>query len=154
MDLICGSSENQRNDVSKEKLSMYSYRVDLYIFSQQQTMLLAFICHVPSGSSIKQLLHYGQEIRSGSFAKYTKSFRRPSDFQLSKITTPLTLHYSTADKLADATDVTRLISKLKNSMVYVQPIDEPKFNHIDFVWGIKSASLIYSKILKYFEKYQ
>lgn len=154
MDIICGSSENQRNDVSKEKLCMYLNRVNFYILSQKQTMLLAFICHVPSGASIKQILHYGQGIRSGSFGKYTKSFRRPSDFRLSQITTPITLHYSTADKLADATDVTILISKLKNSMVYVQPIDEPKFNHIDFVWGIKSASLIYSKILKYFEEYQ
>lgn len=97
---------------------------------------------------------YAQEIRSGSFGKYTKPFRTPSDFQLSRITAPLILHYSTADKLADATDATRLISKLKNSMVYVQAIDEPKFNHIDFVWSENSASLIYSKILFYFEKYQ
>lgn len=83
-----------------------------------------------------------------------KGLKIPPDFQLSRVTVPLSLHYSTEDILADATDAKRLIPKLKNAKVYVQEINDRKFNHIDFVWGMHSASLIYSKILKFFDKYQ
>lgn len=107
------------------------------------------MCHIPSGSSKEQVIHYGQEIKFGFFGKYMRGFRRPQDFPLSKITAPLSLHYSTADKLADATDVEVLIPKLK-SIIFIQRIDD-KFNHIDFVWGMNTASLIYSKILNIFQ---
>lgn len=140
-----------------------------------QTILPAFVCHVPSGSSFRQeiiklldfhcsrfclisfvgflqVLHYGQEIRFGFFGKYKTGLRRPPDFPLSRITAPISLHYSTADKLADATDVEILIPKL-NSVIFIQRIDD-KFNHIDFVWSMYSASLIYSKILDIFQRYQ
>lgn len=116
-------------------------------------MLPAFICHVPSGASFKQLLHYGQEIEHGFFGKYMNGFKIPDDFQLSRITVPISLHYSTSDVLAAAAGTKKLIPKLKNSEIYTQAITRP-FNHIDFVWGIYSASLIYSKILQFFDKYQ
>lgn len=119
-----------------------------------QTMLPAFICHVPSGASLKQLLHYGQEIQHGFFGKYMDGFKIPNDFQLARITAPISLHYSTSDILAAAAGTKRLIPKLKNSQIYAQAITRPKFNHIDFVWGMHSASLIYTKILQFFDKYQ
>lgn len=78
--------------------------------------------------------------------------RRPDDFDLSRITTPLSLHYSTADRLADATDVEILIPKLK-SVIFIQRIDD-KFNHIDFVWGMNTAKLVYSEILRIFQRFQ
>lgn len=117
-------------------------------------MLLAFLCHIPSGASTTQFFHYAEEIRTGAFGKYAQNSKIPSDFALSRITTPITLHYSDADRLADTTDAKRLITKLTNSIVYTQRIEEPKFNHIDFVWGVNSASLIYSQILSHFENYQ
>lgn len=117
-------------------------------------MLPAFICHVPSGASLKQLLHYGQEIEHGFFGKYMNGFKVSPDFPLSRITLPLSVHYSTEDLLANPTDAERFIPMLKNSDVYVQAINDRKFNHVDFVWGMHSASLIYSEILIFFNKYQ
>lgn len=114
-------------------------------------MLPAFVCHFPSGSSLEQVLHYGDEIRLGFFGKYKVKTKR-RNFDLSKISAPISIHYSAFDRLADATDVELLIPKLKN-VIYIQRINE-LFNHIDFVWGIHSATLIYSKIFELFEKYQ
>lgn len=100
----------------------------------------------------RQFLHYGEEIKLGYFGKYRDGTElRHGDFDLSKITTPITIHYSIHDRLADARDVEKLIPKLPN-VVLVQRINE-LFNHVDFVWGIHSASLIYSKILNIFQKY-
>lgn len=88
----------------------------------------------------------------GYFGKYRDgSEMRQGDFDLSKITTPILVHYSIYDRLADATDVEKLIAKLPN-VVHVQRING-LFNHLDFVWGIHSASIIYSKILDIFMKY-
>lgn len=116
-------------------------------------MLPAFICHIPSGASLKQFLHYGQEIQFGFFGKYMEGSEKPVDFPLSKITTPLSLHYSSADELVDTKDARILISKLKNCKLHVQAINQ-SFNHIDFIWGSNAASLIYSKILIFFNKYK
>lgn len=100
----------------------------------------------------RQFLHYAEEIKMGYFGKYKDGVEsRHGDFDVSKITAPISIHYSTHDRLADPTDVEKLIPKLPN-VVSVQRIDE-LFNHIDFVWGIHSASLIYSKILNIFQKY-
>lgn len=92
-------------------------------------------------------MHYGY------FGKYMRGTEIPPDFELWRITTPLTLHYSLVDRLVSPIDVKRLSLKLK-SVAYVQMIDEKEFNHIDFIWGIDSARLIYSNILKFFDMYE
>lgn len=116
-------------------------------------MLPAFVCHVPSGASLKQIIHYGQEIKYGFFGKYKFGLKIPDDFPLHRITAPMSIHYSTSDTLANARDARKLISKLRNKELYAQEI-HAMFNHIDFVWGMNSAELIYTKILKFFDKYQ
>lgn len=87
----------------------------------------------------------------GFFGKYMNGWNIPEDYPLSQISAPLSIHYSTADKIAAATDIEMLIPKL-NNVVNVQCIDG-KFNHIDFLWGMYSASLVYSEILNIFKKY-
>ncbi|XP_031617336.1 lipase 1-like [Contarinia nasturtii] len=131
IDIICGPSINQRNN----------------------TMLPVFLCKLPSGVSLKQFIHYGQEIHYGFFGKYMDNFKIPDDFPLSQITIPMSIHYSVVDQLAAAPDVEKLITKLKNSKLFIQRINKA-FNHVDFVWSMNAASLIYSKILTFFENYQ
>lgn len=88
----------------------------------------------------------------GYFGKYSDGVKsQHKDFDLSKITAPISIHYSSFDRLADALDVEKLIPKLK-SVVFVQRINE-LFNHMDFVWGKHTASLVYSKILQIFQTY-
>lgn len=116
-------------------------------------MLQAFICHIPSGSSVKQVMHYGQEVKYGFFGYYKEGKEIPRNFDLSRITTPLTLHFSPVDKLTNPTDVRRLVSELR-SVVYVQEINDADFNHMDFLWGIHPATTIYPKILAFFDMYQ
>lgn len=76
----------------------------------------------------------------------------PPDFQLSRIEIPLTVHYTTHDTIATAENSRKTISKLKN-VVYVQSISAIEFNHLDFQLSVNAAPLVFSKILKYFEKY-
>lgn len=111
------------------------------------------MCHFPSGSSFKQFNHFVQETSHGFFGKYMRNSKIPRNFRLSRITIPISIHYSSSDRLSNATDVDILIPKLKNT-VFVQRIDTPKINHIDILWGEYSAALIYSNILNIFQMYQ
>lgn len=107
------------------------------------------------GSSLKQFLHYGQEAQYGHFGKYKDTYEIPDDFQLSKITVPISVHYSTTDTLTHPIDVEKLITKLSNADVTVHKISDIDFNHFDFLFGMNSAaSLIYSKILTFFDAHQ
>lgn len=108
---------------------------------------------MPNGGSINQFLHYGQEIRYGNFGPYIDGFPFPCDFDFSKVTVPISLHYSPVDTLTNPKDVNRLIPKLK-SIKLVQTLNKTEFNHMDFVWGIHAVSLVYSSILQFFESYE
>ncbi|XP_037051234.1 lipase 3-like [Bradysia coprophila] len=132
LDLITGPSENQRNE----------------------TMMPIFMCHNPSGTSLRQIVHYYQTIKFGTFAKYKNGKEIPSDFELSRITAPISLHMSVSDMLTKLSDGLKLVPKLNNSEVFVHIINGTKLNHVDFAWGMNSAKIVYSEIIKFFRKHQ
>lgn len=111
------------------------------------------MCHYPSGSSVKQLLHFGQEIKYAFFGKYKTGLEIPPDYKLAQITTPLIAHYSPVDKFTDPKDAERLHRQLK-SLEYWQVMNKTEFNHVDFIWGIHAAKEIYSTILEFFAEYK
>lgn len=114
----------------------------------------AQFCHFPSGSSIKSLLHYAQQINFGFYGKYKEGLGIPSDFPVFKITAPISLHYSPVDKFTNPKDVNRLISKLSNdSLAFVQVLNQRIYNHIDLVTGIHAASDIYKTIQDFFSNH-
>lgn len=79
MDYLFGPSVDQRND----------------------SMQPLYNSHLPSGSSLKQVLHFGQEINSCFFGKYMTDSKIPSNYDLSQITVPVSLHYSPVDKFTN-----------------------------------------------------
>lgn len=94
-------------------------------------------------------MHYGQEVKYGFFGNYMEGKVVPKNFDLSRITAPLTLHWSPVDTFTNPKDVRRLISELR-SVAYVQQVQLRPFAHMDFLWGINAASHIYSKVLQFF----
>lgn len=117
-------------------------------------MFPSYICHYPAGASANQFLHYAQEIEHGHFGRYMNSgSRTPSDFPLSRITAPVSLHFSSTDRLISVKDIKKLTSKMKN-VVYVQYINQTRFNHADYYLDTRIYSIVYSKVLKVFQDYQ
>lgn len=117
-------------------------------------MVPALLCHIPSGSSTNQFLHYLQLAKYGHFGPYLKGTDIPHDFPLHLITAPLSIHYSTSDTLADPDDVERLLPKLTGSIdLFTQKITE-LFNHVDFAWGIHANKIVYKRILDFFKKHE
>lgn len=114
-------------------------------------MAPAHDCHVPSGVSFNQFLHYGLEIKYGYFGKYKVGPEVPPNFNLSNIIAPLSLHCSSYDTLADPDDVDRLISELGN-VSSVQKINET-YSHVDFMWSKNNPTILYPLIIDFLNKY-
>lgn len=122
-----------------------------------QTLLPVILGHTPAGASAKTIVHYAQEIhQSGKFQQfdygYTDNLKAygtptPPEYNLTKITLPISLLSSNNDWLAGDVDVTNLAVKITNLVEhYIVPMRE--FNHLDFLWAKDAPTLVYEKLLQ------
>jgi len=117
--------------------------------------------HDPAGTSAKNIVHFAQLVRENKFQKFDygpdgnqKHYgqKTPPPYPLSGLKAKVALFTGTQDYLADPTDVKRLISELpKEKVVFNKNVDY--YSHIDFIWGIDAATLIYKDIIQLFGKY-
>lgn len=111
--------------------------------------------HTPAGAATYQMVHYVQEGSSGrfckfdmgspqlNFAKYGSEY--PPDYNLKNVISRVILHYADNDWLAAVEDVQRLYLQLPNAELNHVP--DPRFEHMDFVWGIETRKMLYEPIV-------
>ncbi|KAL7741320.1 hypothetical protein ACLKA6_013764 [Drosophila palustris] len=118
------------------------------------TMLPVYIAHAPAGASTKQVMHFGQVRSLEGLRKFDygrlQNLRRyntltPPEYNLWNVRAKVSLYYGQNDWLAQPGDAKLLLKKLPN-VVYDYLSDYPKFNHLDFIWGIDSWDLIWERI--------
>lgn len=118
-------------------------------------MLPVILGHTPAGASTDQLVHYAQGIRSGNFRQFsfgavTNLLRygniNAPRYNLANIRAPMTLYYSLNDWLADPRDVRQLASGISSRHKVVQ-IQDPLFNHFDFLWAMNVNEQLNNKII-------
>lgn len=110
-------------------------------------MLSVYLCHLPAGCSVNQLIHFGQELQHKYFGPMMRKFlsKPPIDFPIGKITAPISIHYSPTDPHTNPTVIDKLTTKLTN-VIDVQEITDVVFNHVDFIWGIHAHEIVYTRI--------
>lgn len=112
--------------------------------------------NTPDGTSARQLLHFGQLIRSDAFNQYdyeNKQINRekygqdtPPPYNLTKITAPIHLYYSKYDDLVTIEGVIKLQSHLKSiKSNYSVPVKG--FNHVDFTYSRYVRKGVYNKLM-------
>ncbi|XP_022698621.1 lysosomal acid lipase/cholesteryl ester hydrolase-like isoform X1 [Varroa jacobsoni] len=122
------------------------------------TRIPVYISHTPAGSSVKNIIHFAQEIRARRFQMYDygasenqKRYNqtRPPQYDITKITkTPIAIYSSKNDWFADPADVNILRKKLP-SLVHDYRVSEAKFTHIDFLYGVRANTLVYKDVLSF-----
>ncbi|XP_062703827.1 lipase 1-like [Aedes albopictus] len=115
----------------------------------------------PAGGSLRQFTHYVQCHRSGRFAQYDYgregNLKRyghstPPAYPLELVTVPVAMYYGSNDQFVAVEDVDLLAKKLPNVVLkYLHP--NPKWNHIDFLYG-KEAPEVYRKLLGLIHSYE
>uniref|UniRef100_A0A182SY57 Lipase n=1 Tax=Anopheles maculatus TaxID=74869 RepID=A0A182SY57_9DIPT len=112
--------------------------------------------HNPSGASSKQLLHFAQLNLSGRFQQFDYERKEqnlahygrehPPSYNLSAVTAPVIIFYGLNDWMVDPANVVRLADELPN-LVSMTAVEDPNFNHLDFVTAKRVRELVYEKIL-------
>lgn len=116
--------------------------------------------YYPSGTSVKTVLHYYQLFTSGQFGpllygpeQNTTKLSKPLEYNLSKVTTPVSLHFGDGDALVTKQDNEALARRLSN-VVGIFRVPFRHFNHLDFIWSSDSKRLLYDQVCMLMEKYR
>lgn len=119
------------------------------------TILPALMGHTPAGASVNQLMHYAQEINSGTFRQYDFGLANlekygsltPTAYNLNAITAPIYLLWSHNDWLSAESDVLKLCSGLGNACAGRFVVSDNDFNHLDYLFGIHAPEYVYNKVI-------
>ncbi|XP_053603529.1 lipase 1-like [Plodia interpunctella] len=113
--------------------------------------------HIPAGASTKTLAHFIQGYRNKQFQRFDYGLRKnlllyssiqPPDYDVSKVTVPLSLFVSESDRLSDISDVKILVPKLRNIKRYFEFNRTLDFTHIEFAYGRRVNEYINYPTLK------
>ncbi|GMH25693.1 hypothetical protein Nepgr_027536 [Nepenthes gracilis] len=124
-----------------------------------------FLQNEPQSTSVKNMVHLAQTVRDGILAKF--NYGRPDYnlqhygkaippiYNISNIPNdlPLFLSYGGRDALSDIQDVATLLDCLKlhdGDKLTVQFIKD--YAHADFIMGINAKDLVYSAVVKFFQR--
>ncbi|XP_074595035.1 lysosomal acid lipase/cholesteryl ester hydrolase-like [Brevipalpus obovatus] len=126
--------------------------------------LPVYFAHVPAGTSIQNIIHFGQNVKHGRFAKFDYGFfknekiygsLKPPLYPIEKIMNPhIVLMHSSNDALADPSDVNWLKSQLKVPLMGDHLIPIPSWNHIDFLWGRDAGKYVHSLVLDHLKNFR
>lgn len=115
--------------------------------------------HTPAGISTYQILHYLQVGQTDRFTTFNwgspqRNFEKygsetPREYNLNNVRVPIVLHYSDNDWLASSVDVIRLYNVLPYAVL--DHISDREFEHMDYVWGIKTRQMLYYPIIRSME---
>jgi len=111
--------------------------------------------HSPAGTSVQNILHFGQLMNTGNFQAYDYGSAKanqkhygtdkPPVYDVSKMDVPVAFYSSEQDWLADPLDVLGAVNSCKKVIANVVV---PNFNHMDLVWGTRAAPEIFQPILQ------
>lgn len=134
----------------------YNSHIPFILF---KLLLPTILKNTPAGSSLRQITHYGQLIKSNQFAKYDygaiKNLRRygsiyPPSYDLKNVRAPVNLVYSVNDLLTAVVDVQTLNDQLPN-VVSLYEVEDRLFTHFDFVWGLHAKEQVYDHVIEIME---
>jgi len=126
-----------------------------------QTRAEVYLAHTPAGTSVQNMAHWAQAVRNsefqmfdygtvGNLAKYGQQV--PPVYTLTNFTVPTAIFSGGHDYLADPTDVEQLMNLLPKSVqIFNQYVED--YSHLDFVWGVDAAQVIYPNVLSLLQKY-
>jgi len=110
--------------------------------------------HTPAGTSVKNIIHFSQMIRSnklqmydykwnGNMHKYMQPY--PPTYDIEQMSVPVALFTGTADWLATPEDIDMYLRPFLPNLIYDQT--DKFWNHVDFVWGKNANEIIYENVI-------
>lgn len=120
------------------------------------------LAHMPAGTSVKNMVHFGQLINNNRFCMFSYGRNensrvygtgRPPCYELENVRVPVAIFWGDGDWMSTTKDLDNLKDRLSN-VVYDHRVDFPNFNHIDFIFASGAKTLLYDKVIQVFRKFQ
>lgn len=129
--------------------------------NMNDTRLPTYIYNTPAGTSVKNMVHWAQLIRSNAFQMYDYGTPEKNLQHYNRTVAPvynlgnlnptsspkISLYSGGADVLADRVDVQRLVSDLPPGVVDIMR-EIPEYQHLDFTWGMDAHKRIYAEAIE------
>ncbi|XP_027548754.1 lysosomal acid lipase/cholesteryl ester hydrolase-like isoform X3 [Neopelma chrysocephalum] len=120
------------------------------------TRLDVYTSHYPDGTSVKNIVHWAQVVKSGEFKEFDYGSKNtavyhqdtPPFYQVEEMPVPTAVWSGGEDWAADWKDVLLLLPRITHLVSYTHI---PDWNHWDFVWGLDAPGRLYSSILELME---
>ncbi|XP_064369617.1 lipase member M-like isoform X1 [Dromaius novaehollandiae] len=118
-----------------------------------------YTAHYPDGTSVKNMIHWAQQVKSGGFKAFDYGGgnqavyhqETPPSYKIEEMPVPTAVWSGGKDWAADWRDIGVLLPRIAN-VVYYRNITD--WNHWDFVWGMDAPQRLYSKIIELMEMSQ
>jgi lysosomal acid lipase/cholesteryl ester hydrolase len=122
-----------------------------------RTRTPVYTAHAPAGTSTQNILHWAQMVLTGKVEKYDyRSSKKnqqhygsskPPEYDFTLVNAPVYLYWSDADWLGDKKDIEEYLLPNLPPQYLVQNNFLADFNHLDFIWGLNAAKMIYEPII-------
>ncbi|KAH7938753.1 gastric triacylglycerol lipase [Rhipicephalus sanguineus] len=121
-----------------------------------------YLCHVPAGTSLKNIVHYSQLVKSKKATKFdygpldNKIYygqEEPPEYQISNVMTDVGLFWSRGDQIVPPANVRELIEDLGPWVKKNHFIDDPYYTHVHFAMALNNPTKLYKDLLQFLDKY-
>ncbi|NXE83502.1 LIPM Lipase, partial [Cochlearius cochlearius] len=120
------------------------------------TRLDVYTSHYPDTTSVKNMIHWAQVIKSGEFKAFDYGSNNPAmyhqetppSYRVEEMPVPTAVWSGGEDWLADPRDVRLLLPRIAHLITYGHI---PDWNHWDFIWGLDAPERLYSSIQELME---
>ncbi|XP_063163504.1 putative lysosomal acid lipase/cholesteryl ester hydrolase [Candoia aspera] len=147
LDFLCGNIFFLLCGFNEKNLNMT--RIDVYS------------THCPAGTSVQNMIHWSQAIKSGEFKAFDWGSRKenmahykqptPPLYKTKEMLVPTSIWTGGHDWLADTKDTALLLTQIPN-LIYHKNI--PEWEHLDFIWGLDAPQRMYREMIQLMHKFQ
>lgn len=126
------------------------------------TLLPIIFGHTPAGTSLRLFSHYAQLVRNfrDRFQYFSHGLANPihygqlfpPEYSLARVTVPSFCFYASNDWLVSTRDAKKTCTELGN-LETMFAVDEDKWNHNDFVFGMNAKEEVFDKIVYILDRY-
>lgn len=127
-----------------------------------RTRIPVYEANFPVGSSSKTTLHYTQIYKAQNLVRFdygkTENLRRysqekPPVYPLEKIRAPVALFRGLADIGTQPRDYEDLKQRLRHVLVADYTVPDPKFTHLDFLFGFNATNILHVPMMSVLRNY-
>lgn len=121
-----------------------------------------YLSHLPAGTSMKNMIHFSQIVRSKNAQKYDygpegnqKMYGQPDPphYKLENVANDIGVFWSRGDKFVPPEDVDELIRELGPRVKKKHFIDDPDYRHFHFGVGTVNPRVLHDDLLEFLGRY-